>query len=92
MAYVRFHGRNQATWWTGDNTSRYDYLYAAAELDDWARRMLAVLQNLGVMVVAFNNHFRGQAVTNALELRDRLSAEAAPGEGGSLSLPRDPTV
>ena len=73
LAYVRFHGRNSTAWWTGDSASRYDYRYSAAELDEWARRMLDVLKTLGVMIVAFNNHYRGQAVANALELKERLA-------------------
>ena len=31
-----------------------------------------MLQKLSLMVIAFNNHYRGQAVDNALELRAML--------------------
>jgi uncharacterized protein YecE (DUF72 family) len=73
LAYLRFHGRNAATWWTGDNVSRYDYRYTAAELEEWARRALGAIQGLSLMIVAFNNHYRGQAVDNAAEFRDLLA-------------------
>jgi uncharacterized protein YecE (DUF72 family) len=65
LGYVRFHGRNAANWWTGDNASRYDYLYASEELTGWVERMKAVLRRARTLLVAFNNHFRGQAVQNA---------------------------
>ena len=35
LGYVRFHGRNTEAWWTGDNASRYDYLYSSGELEEW---------------------------------------------------------
>lgn len=85
MAYIRFHGRSAATWWNGDSASRYDYRYSTTELEEWARRALEALQTLSVMIVAFNNHYRGQAVDNAAEFRDLLarglgtSGYAAPG-------------
>jgi uncharacterized protein YecE (DUF72 family) len=59
IAYVRFHGRNYQQWWKGDNTTRYDYLYTAEELEPWADR--EVREVLGF----FNNHRQGQAARNA---------------------------
>ncbi len=84
LAYVRFHGRNKANWWTGDNASRYDYLYSEGELEGWVERIRAILRRARTLLVAFNNHFRGQAVQNArmmkalvvergLDSRDRVS-------------------
>jgi uncharacterized protein YecE (DUF72 family) len=85
LGYLRFHGRNAAHWWTGDNTSRYDYRYERPLLDDWARRLIDVMESLSHLVIAFNNHYRGQAVDNALELRDLLS-----GRGALPSRPQTP--
>ena len=36
-AYVRFHGRNAATWnkRTGSAAERFDYLYSQEELEEW---------------------------------------------------------
>jgi uncharacterized protein YecE (DUF72 family) len=72
FAYVRLHGRNRAAWWTGDNVSRYDYLYTRAELEEWAERIRAVLERARWLMVFFNNHPSGQAARNAVELRDVL--------------------
>ena len=65
LAYIRFHGRNKANWWTGDNASRYDYLYSEQELEGWVERIRTILRRARTLLVAFNNHFRGQAVQNA---------------------------
>jgi uncharacterized protein YecE (DUF72 family) len=82
LAYYRFHGRN-ATKWFGEDTSneeRYNYLYDEAELSPWTDRIREGARLLaarttgrtGVFVI-LNNHFRGQAVTNALMLQKELT-------------------
>jgi uncharacterized protein YecE (DUF72 family) len=71
-AYIRFHGRNREQWWKGDATSRYDYLYAPEELSEWIDRIMAVVGRAKVLLIAFNNHFRGQSFTNARMLRSLL--------------------
>jgi uncharacterized protein YecE (DUF72 family) len=36
VAYIRFHGRNEAKWWHHDQAwERYDYTYTVEELRDW---------------------------------------------------------
>ncbi|HDY87707.1 MAG TPA: DUF72 domain-containing protein, partial [bacterium] len=70
LAYVRFHGRNRQNWWQGDNTSRYDYLYSKEELFSWVERIRYLAAQVRLLLVAFNNHSRGQAVQNARELRN----------------------
>ena len=75
FAYLRFHGRNKANWWTGDNASRYDYLYSSAELEGWVERVRAILRRGRTLYVAFNNHFRGQAVQNARMMRELLARQ-----------------
>ncbi|MBN1982748.1 MAG: DUF72 domain-containing protein [Chitinivibrionales bacterium] len=72
LAYVRFHGRNGQNWWSGDNASRYDYLYTDDQLEPWVGRIQHLLQRSSVVIVAFNNHWNGQAVTNAKRLRQLL--------------------
>jgi uncharacterized protein YecE (DUF72 family) len=81
LAYVRFHGRNRANWWGGDNASRYDYLYSAAELEEWLPRIERMLARVRLALVIFNNHLGGQAVRNARELSARLSAAHSRAEG-----------
>ena len=69
FGYVRFHGRNKAAWWTGDNASRYDYLYSPSELQEWVDRIRAILERVPVLLLFFNNHWRGNAAKNAQEMR-----------------------
>jgi uncharacterized protein YecE (DUF72 family) len=71
LGYVRFHGRNAADWWTGDNVSRYDYLYSRDELAAWLPRLKGMAK-AATLLVAFNNHARGKAVQNARELTSLL--------------------
>jgi uncharacterized protein YecE (DUF72 family) len=73
LGYVRFHGRNEGAWWTGDNVSRYDYLYSADELAAWTPRLKRMAKEARVLYVAFNNHAKGKAVRNAGELKALLS-------------------
>jgi uncharacterized protein YecE (DUF72 family) len=70
--YVRFHGRNAGTWWTGDNTTRYDYLYSEQELVPWADRVAEIDEQASVTYAFFNNHARGNATRNAEMFIDLL--------------------
>ncbi len=68
FSYVRFHGRNGESWWTGDNESRYDWDYTDEELREWLPRIFALRDKAATVYVAFNNHSKGRAVKNAREL------------------------
>lgn len=72
LGYLRFHGRNAGQWWGGDATSRYDYLYNKEELVQSIARIRQLLAQSPTVLVAFNNHARGQAVQNAKELADLI--------------------
>lgn len=74
-AYLRFHGRNAAQWWKGDNRSRYDYLYSEAELTEWIAPIRAVADGVRELIVMFNNHANAQAVANAKALIGLLGTE-----------------
>lgn len=65
--YVRFHGRNASQWWSGTNVTRYDYLYAGDELRSWVGPVRELVSGSEAVIIAFNNHFAGQAVRNAEE-------------------------
>jgi uncharacterized protein YecE (DUF72 family) len=67
--YLRFHGRNAGNWWTGDNASRYDYAYSDAELAEWKDAILQGEQKTRLMLVAFNNHHKGNAIQDAKRFR-----------------------
>ncbi|MFO0838701.1 MAG: DUF72 domain-containing protein [Phycisphaerae bacterium] len=74
-AYVRLHGRNAAEWFREDRPAfeRYNYLYADAELREWVDRLLEMRKQADDTYVFTNNHYRGQGVANALELRAALT-------------------
>ncbi|NBB90711.1 MAG: DUF72 domain-containing protein [Spirochaetes bacterium] len=76
-AYLRFHGRNASQWWEGDNRSRYDYLYSAAELEEWVIPIRAVADQVSELIVTFNNHANAQAVVNAKTLIALLGGPSA---------------
>jgi uncharacterized protein YecE (DUF72 family) len=73
--YFRLHGRNKAEWFRpGTNRDlRYNYLYSGDELKDMARAVREAMVPGTPVTVVLNNHFRGQAVANALELNSILS-------------------
>jgi uncharacterized protein YecE (DUF72 family) len=79
FAYYRFHGRNAEKWF-GETTNeeRYNYLYGQSELEPWVERIrkgAARASREGGVYAILNNHFRGQAVTNALMLQRELTGE-----------------
>lgn len=72
VGYVRFHGRNAAQWWTGDNTTRYDYDYKPEELVPWTDRIAEIGERVEATYAFFNNHARGNAARNAEMFIDLL--------------------
>lgn len=79
VAYVRFHGRNYEKWWSGDNATRYEYLYTPEELAPWADRITDLAGNPEVREVYayFNNHRRGNAARNAELFEEMLRQKIA---------------
>jgi uncharacterized protein YecE (DUF72 family) len=79
LGYIRVHGRNYKDWFrkTAGRDERYDYLYSASELKPWAERTKALANEMNVtdVYVVNNNHFAGQAVTNALMLEAQVTGE-----------------
>ncbi len=71
VGYVRFHGRNAKAWFDNEATaaSRYDYLYSMEELKAVREKIMLIIENSPKTFLIFNNHFRGQAVANALQLQ-----------------------
>ena len=76
VGYIRLHGRRYDTWFTDDPTSppeeRYNYLYSEVELEPWAERIRHVAEHTRTTFVVTNNHFRGKAIVNALQLINLL--------------------
>jgi uncharacterized protein YecE (DUF72 family) len=75
FAYLRLHGRNRKNWFAkmDDAAARYDYLYSPAELDYLAAGARVLADQAPQTFLIFNNHARGQAVANALEMLERLT-------------------
>ncbi|MFQ5691665.1 MAG: DUF72 domain-containing protein [Nitrospinota bacterium] len=74
VGYVRMHGRNYGDWFRegAGRDARYDYLYGPGELEPWLENIRRVAAESPVTFVILNNHFRGQALVNALQLRHML--------------------
>ena len=77
IAYYRFHGRNREMWFKKDagRDARYDYLYSEVELAPWVGEIEAMMEKAEKIFVMSNNHYRGQAAVNALQLKSRLTGK-----------------
>ncbi len=77
IGYVRLHGRNYQDWFRekAPRDDRYNYLYSIDELEPWITRIKEIAAKTKEAYVITNNHFRGQAVVNALEIKATLSEE-----------------
>jgi uncharacterized protein YecE (DUF72 family) len=73
--YVRFHGRNAATWWGGGH-ERYDWDYTAEELGEWSDRIRELAAGTKRTYIFFNNCHRGRAPQSAQILRRILGLPA----------------
>ena len=88
VGYVRLHGRNYEDWFREEagRDQRYDYLYSEEELDPWLEKISEISDHASETYVITNNHFRGQAVVNALQIRSRLERRRVAAPGTLLSL------
>jgi uncharacterized protein YecE (DUF72 family) len=76
VAYARFHGRNYEKWFAhGESWERYNYLYSEKELEPWVERIEKMSKKRDTYVIT-NNHFRGQAILNAGDLKESLGQDA----------------
>jgi uncharacterized protein YecE (DUF72 family) len=72
LAYVRLHGRNYEKWFAHEESwERYNYLYTKEELAPWVERIHEMARHKETYVIT-NNHFRGQAIVNAADLKEAL--------------------
>jgi uncharacterized protein YecE (DUF72 family) len=70
IGYLRLHGRNAAVWFAEDanRDRRYDARYTDEELAEVVETVELLSRRARGPYVITNNHFRGQAALNALEL------------------------
>lgn len=80
LGYLRVHGRNQGAWFDprAGRDQKYDYLYSEAEVAELAARARRLAGGRDETYVITNNHFGGQALANAIELRALLGGEPVP--------------
>ncbi|RLE85180.1 MAG: hypothetical protein DRJ39_02005 [Thermoprotei archaeon] len=64
FAYIRWHGRGERPW--------YYYMYTLKELEEWVPRIKEIMNSVGIVFGYFNNHFRGYAPRNALQMLSLL--------------------
>jgi uncharacterized protein YecE (DUF72 family) len=69
FAFVRWHGRGDRPW--------YNYRYRQGELQGWSKRVEAIATKTKKVYGYFNNHFRGYAVENSLNMMELLGSATA---------------
>ncbi|MCL4490033.1 MAG: DUF72 domain-containing protein [Chloroflexi bacterium] len=78
VAYVRFHGRNAMKWWQHEQAyERYDYTYSQQELQEWTPKIENLNAEADKTFVFANNHYRGQGIDTARQLRSMLQEQGA---------------
>jgi uncharacterized protein YecE (DUF72 family) len=77
FSYVRLHGRNYRDWFRegAGRDERYNYLYSKNELEEWIQRIKQLGQNTEKVFIITNNHYRGQAMANALQIKNMITDE-----------------
>jgi len=82
FSYVRLHGRNYQNWFKQDagRDERYNYLYSKEELGDWVKKIKDMAKKGDKVIVISNNHYQGQALANALQIKNMIT-------GKKLSIP-----
>jgi uncharacterized protein YecE (DUF72 family) len=77
FSYVRLHGRNYKNWFKQDagRDERYNYLYTKEELQDWIKRIKDLGNQSSKVYIITNNHYRGQALANALQIKNLITGE-----------------
>ena len=74
VAYVRFHGRNSATWnaRVSSAAERFKYFYSEEELAEWVGPVRALQAEAETTYVMFNNCYGDYAPRNAQQMMSLL--------------------
>ena len=76
IGYIRLHGRNYDKWFTAKSRDeRYDFLYTGERLERVKNRVAEMAKGAQKTFLVTNNHPRGQAAVNALELKSMLTGK-----------------
>jgi uncharacterized protein YecE (DUF72 family) len=90
--YMRLHGRNAAQWWRHEHRDdRYNYLYSAKELREFAETAGAAQELVKKSYLYTNNHFSAKSVVNAVMLKAQLG-EPIEGEYPAQMIERYPEL
>lgn len=75
IGYLRLHGRNTKDWFRegAGRDARYDYLYNEFELAELNEKIRQIAKEGQEVYVITNNHYRGKAICNALEIKAKLA-------------------
>jgi uncharacterized protein YecE (DUF72 family) len=81
-AYVRFHGRNAATWnaRVASAAERFKYFYPQEELEEWLEPIRALRSEARTTYLMFNNCYGDYAPRNAQQMLSLLAGDSAAGE------------
>lgn len=91
LSIVRFHGRNDKTWYikAEKTAQRFDYLYNKSELQEWVGPIQQVLAPAAAEVhLLMNNNRANYAVRNSLDLMELLDLPIPERDGRGV--PRIP--
>jgi uncharacterized protein YecE (DUF72 family) len=94
VAYVRFHGRNVATWNIRSEKSwqRFDWMYLEDELGEWVEELGRLSQEADEVYALFNNNRDDFAPRSAVILRGLLDRAGIAATGGVEPPPERPTL
>jgi uncharacterized protein YecE (DUF72 family) len=94
VAYVRFHGRNAKTWniKAEKSSQRFDWMYTAAELEEWVEKLDRLSTEADEVYAMFNNNRDDFAPRSAVILRGLLDEAGIPAAGGIEPPPLAPTL
>jgi uncharacterized protein YecE (DUF72 family) len=71
--YMRLHGRNAEQWWRHEKAEdRYNYLYSADELQEFAETAGAAERLVKNVYLYTNNHYSAKSVANAAMIKQQL--------------------
>ena len=95
VAYVRFHGRNAATWnirGAESAAERFDWLYTAEELGEWVEPLARLVDEAEEVYAMFNNNRDDFAPRSAMIMRELLDRAGIAAAGGIEPPPLAPTL
>ena len=79
VAYVRFHGRNAATWnaKVSSAAERFRYLYSSGELREWVEPVRHLREGADTTFLMFNNCYGDYAPKNAQQMLSLVTDDSS---------------